>query len=288
MQSEFYFAYGSNLNAKNWKERTGIPFNRAFEKCGTAYLPDERLAFTRRSAIPGGGVLDIIPSPRHVVAGAVYRIKTNTAMFALDRKEGFPYCYQKVERIVFTENGKSILVFTYKAVEQEEYIEPHPDYVKTVAEGLWSFGLPTECLLAAATNKPMPFMIDSFFCYGTLRKGQCRFNVLERLGIVSEQVGTVKGTLYQCGSYPGAVLGTPKTKKHIVGDLIQVRNVAEAMSQLDYIEGFYGFGDPHSLFCRRIVPVELPDEKTTLAWVYEYNKDVARLNQIKSGDWTKR
>ncbi|GHT17333.1 hypothetical protein FACS1894189_3010 [Planctomycetales bacterium] len=288
MQSEFYFAYGSNLNTKNWQERTGIPFNKAFEKCGTAYLPDERLAFTRRSAIPGGGVLDIIPSPGHVVAGAVYRTKTNTAMFALDRKEGFPYCYQKVKRIVFTANGQSVLVFTYKAVEQEEYIEPHPDYVKTVAEGLRSFGLPTECLLAAATNKPMPFMIDSFFCYGTLRKGQCRFSVIKRLGIVSEKTGSIKGTLYDCGSYPGAVLGNPKTRRRVIGDLIQVRNVTEAMSQLDYIEGFYGFGDPSSLFCRRIVPVELSNGKTALAWVYAYNRSVTQKELIKSGNWVKR
>jgi gamma-glutamylcyclotransferase (GGCT)/AIG2-like uncharacterized protein YtfP len=111
---------------------------------------------------------------------------------------------------------------------------------------------------------------------------------MERLGIISELIGTIKGTLYDCGSYPGAVLGNPKTKKRIIGDLIQVRNVAEAMSQLDYIEGFYGFGDPHSLFCRRIVPVELSNGKTALAWVYGYNKSVSNLNQIKSGDWVKR
>jgi gamma-glutamylcyclotransferase (GGCT)/AIG2-like uncharacterized protein YtfP len=259
-----------------------------FEKCGTAYLPDERLAFTRRSANPSGGVLDIIPSPRHVVAGAVYRIKNETVQQALDRKEGTPYCYQKVKRIVFTANGQSVLVFTYKAVEQEEYIEPHPDYVKTVAEGLRTFGLPTKCLLAAAKNKDIPFMIDSFFCYGTLRKGQCRYNAMERLGIVSQKTGSIKGTLYDCGSYPGAVLGTPKTKRRVIGDLIHVRNVTEAMSQLDYIEGFYGFGDPHSLFCRRIVPVELSNGKTALAWVYAYNRSVTKKELIKSGDWTKR
>ncbi|GHT46357.1 hypothetical protein FACS189454_07370 [Planctomycetales bacterium] len=288
MQSEFCFAYGSNLNAKNWQERTGIPFNKAFEKCGTAYLPDERLAFTRRSVMPGGGVLDVIPSPGHVVAGAVYRIKNDAAVFALDRKEGFPYCYQKVERVVFTANGQSIPVFTYKAVEQEEYIEPHPDYVKTVAEGLRSFGLPVKCLSAVTKNKPMPFLIDSFFCYGTLRKGQCRFSVMERLGIVSKKTGSIKGTLYQCGSYPGAVPGNLKTKRRVIGDVIQVRNVAEAMRQLDCIEGFYGFGNPRSLFCRRIVPVELSNGKTTLAWVYVYNRSVENLNQIKSGDWVKR
>jgi gamma-glutamylcyclotransferase (GGCT)/AIG2-like uncharacterized protein YtfP len=288
MQSEFYFAYGSNLNTENWQKRTGIPFNKAFEKCGTAYLPDERLAFTRRSVTPGGGVLDIIPSPGHTVAGQIYRIKTEAAKQALDRKEGTPYCYQKIERIVFTAKEQSVLVLTYKAVKQAEYIAPHPDYVKTVAEGLRTFGLPTACLFAAAKNKPMPFLIDSFFCYGTLRKGQCRFSVMKRLGIISEIIGTIKGTLYDCGSYPGAILGNPKTKRRVASDLIQVRNVAEAMSQLDCIEGFYGFGNPHSLFCRRIVPVELPNGEIVSAWVYGYNKSVSNLNQIKSGDWIKR
>jgi gamma-glutamylcyclotransferase (GGCT)/AIG2-like uncharacterized protein YtfP len=60
------------------------------------------------------------------------------------------------------------------------------------------------------------------------------------------------------------------------------------MSQLDYIEGFYGFGDPHSLFCRCIVPVELSNGKIVSAWVYAYNRSVAQNELMKSGDWVKR
>jgi gamma-glutamylcyclotransferase (GGCT)/AIG2-like uncharacterized protein YtfP len=60
------------------------------------------------------------------------------------------------------------------------------------------------------------------------------------------------------------------------------------MSQLDCIEGFYGFGNPHSLFCRRIVLVELSNGKTVSAWVYDNNRSVTQKELIKSGDWVKR
>jgi len=62
MKTEFYFAYGSNLNEADWEARTGLKFRRAFQKCGLAYLPDACLGFTRHSAGAGGGVLDIVVS----------------------------------------------------------------------------------------------------------------------------------------------------------------------------------------------------------------------------------
>jgi gamma-glutamylcyclotransferase (GGCT)/AIG2-like uncharacterized protein YtfP len=63
--------------------------------------------------------------------------------------------------------------------------------------------------------------------------------------------------------------------------------VAAAVRRLDGIEGFYEFGGINSLYHRRIVPVKLNNGKTVLAWIYEYNRSVENLRQIKSGDWCK-
>jgi len=272
----------------DWENRTGLKFRSAFQKCGLAYLPDACLGFTRHSAGAGGGVLDIVSAPGSIVVGQIYRIKNKDALNALDRKEGEPFCYRRVEREVFTPTGKLVSVFTYKAVEQAGYIKPHTNYIKTVAVGLHNLGMPTTQLHAAANNKPVPSILNSFFCYGTLRKGECRYKVMKELGILSERSGTIRGVLYNCGSYPGAVIGNPKTKRRVAGEIIRVRNVGEAVKRLDAIEGFMGYGSPYSLYCRRIVPVELANGKTELAWVYGYNRCVDNLKLIKSGDWTNR
>jgi hypothetical protein len=64
---------------------------------------------------------------------------------------------------------------------------------------------------------------------------------MQELGIVSNKSGTVSGTLYDCGSFPAAVLGNAQTRKRINGEVITVRSVANAIRILDGIEGFYSF-----------------------------------------------
>ncbi|MCL2743751.1 MAG: gamma-glutamylcyclotransferase [Planctomycetaceae bacterium] len=288
MKTEFYFAYGSNLNEEDWETRTGLRFSDAFQKYGIAYLLNARLAFTRKSVGRKGGVLDIVSAPNRFVEGQIYRIKNEDALNALDSKEGAPSCYKREERVVFTPTGKPVSVFTYKAVEQAEYVEPHSEYVKIVAEGLRNFGMSTEQLHAAAKNEPVP-PLNSFFCYGTLRNGECRYHVMEEFDILSEEEsGTIPGTLYDCGSYPGAVIDTPETNRCIAGEIIRVRKVEEAIKRLDAIEGFSGFDSSNSLFCRRIVPVELASGKTEPAWVYVYNCSVDHMEPIRNGNWVNR
>jgi gamma-glutamylcyclotransferase (GGCT)/AIG2-like uncharacterized protein YtfP len=289
MPNKLYFAYGSNLNENDWNDSpyTNVPFLEALEERSDAYLPDYKLAFTRYSTGRKGGVLDVVPALGHVVPGQIYEIQSSAAKQNLDSKEGAPTCYREVENIVLIEGGEQTSVITYEVVNKQEFVEPHIDYVKVVEDGLKSLGLPTEHLFAAARNEPMPFLIDSFFCYGTLRKGECRYGVMEKFGIVSETPAEINGLLYDCNSYPGAVLESEESENRVVGELLQVRDVAEAVKELDAIEGFYGFGEPGSLFRRQIVSVTLPSGKTRLAWVYDY----AMLSDeplIKSGDWLSR
>ncbi len=83
MENVLYFAYGSNLDSKQMKER--CPSARAK---GVAKRPGHRLAFTRRSGYRRCAVADAVPGPECEVWGAVYEI-TPEDLAALDGCESY-------------------------------------------------------------------------------------------------------------------------------------------------------------------------------------------------------
>jgi Gamma-glutamyl cyclotransferase, AIG2-like len=78
-----YFAYGSNMNWAQMKERCPA-------SCfvGIAVLPDHRLAFTRKSVKRGCGVADALRDTGRKLWSVVYEI-SDLDIGSLDRSEGY-------------------------------------------------------------------------------------------------------------------------------------------------------------------------------------------------------
>lgn len=109
-----------------------------FMFAGLAYLDDYRLAFTKHSGNWGGGVLDIIESPGDYVLGVVYEIPEQ-AIPAIDRREGVPDHYRRVENIKVELGFVQVEVFTYMVVEnrrQMNEIKPADKYFDVVYKGM--------------------------------------------------------------------------------------------------------------------------------------------------------
>ena len=281
-----YFAYGSNLNKRDWN-RGGFrpPFDDVFEKIGNAWLPDHALAFTYYSSVRNGGVLDAVERTGCCVPGAVFRLKNRRGWDALCRKEGPPYGV--VMKRVLTNDNQFITVFTFTIRPEYfggNFVAPSAEYVDVVRKGLKYHRLPTGILDAVANGEPAP-AIDTFFCYGTLRKGDCRYRVMKELDILSERRGKVRGRLHDCGAFPAITLDAPP-KAVVHGDFIRIGNLDEAFRRLDAIEG-YRPGDEHNLYNRRLVPVRFNDRSVQIAWTYEYARPLPET-VIASGDWFKR
>ena len=283
-----YFAYGSNLNKHDWN-RNGFrpPFDEVFEKIANAWLCDHALAFTYHSAVRDGGVLDVIERQGCCVPGALFRLKNWEGKKALDEKEGWPFIYRHSKKQVLTNTNALVEAFTYTICPERRegnFIRPSEEYVEVVQKGLRYHQLPTDILDAVAKGEPAP-MVNTFFCYGTLRKGDCRYRVMKELGILSERPGKVRGRLHDCGPYPAITLNAPQ-KSVVHGDFIRIHDLDEAFRRLDTIEG-YRPGGSHNLYNRRLVPVRLDDRSVRIAWIYEYARPLPKV-VIASGDWFRR
>ena len=288
-----YFAYGSNLNKADWNERTAINFDDAFEKVSCAWLPNFCLAFTRFAGSRGGGVLDVIVSPGSVAGGVLFAVKSPEAWEELDEKEGVGGgCYKRREVSVLLPDGSCRRAITYVVVDSRDtegkpfFYQPSKEgYLDIVREGLRAHGLAEDELDRAAKNEA-PAPLSSFFCYGTLRRGECRYVCLEPLGIREERTGTIAGSIFDLGSYPGLKV-TGGDSNRVVGELITLEKTEGALRALDRIEGFDSEREG-SLYLRTVTTVTLEDGEKRAAWVYVYNGTCDPSARIASGDWRNR
>src|SRR5512132_4368216 len=83
---------------------------------GIGKVRDHRLAFTRRSVSRHGGAADLVPAPEMVTWGALYEL-SDEDMTVLDRKEGHPRAYRRVEVDVEVD-GIPRRCHTYSVVEK--------------------------------------------------------------------------------------------------------------------------------------------------------------------------
>ncbi len=117
MSQSLYFGYGSNLNAADWsrwcsgKGYSETSFDASFKKVASAWLADYRPGFTVYSSTRSGGVLDIVEAKGCVVPGVLFEVDEETVA-KLDRKEGYPRFYKKLNVIVQTADGFNE-AFTY-------------------------------------------------------------------------------------------------------------------------------------------------------------------------------
>ncbi|MBN2034423.1 MAG: gamma-glutamylcyclotransferase [Deltaproteobacteria bacterium] len=141
-----YFAYGSNLDWGQMKER--CPSTLFVD---TALLSKYRLAFSRMSVARQCGVADIVPDEKKDVWGIVYQI-TERDLETLDQYEGFqpgraknPYIQTEV--VVFAKGASNnpITAITYIVQDKaEKHIPPNREYLDLIIHGARHWHLPQE------------------------------------------------------------------------------------------------------------------------------------------------
>ena len=144
-----YFAYGSNMNWAQMRER--CPSARFV--C-VAKLKDHHLAFTRRSNRRGCGVADAVPDQGHSVWGVVYQIEERD-IYRLDQAEGFdPWqkqnAYLREERQVYIDGNEQmpLTVSIYFAEKQTNPPLPSAEYKQLIVTGAKYWHLPQEYINA--------------------------------------------------------------------------------------------------------------------------------------------
>jgi gamma-glutamylcyclotransferase (GGCT)/AIG2-like uncharacterized protein YtfP len=84
--------------------------------------------------------------------------------------------------------------------------------------------------------------------------------------------------------YPGAIKSSDANDK-LFGELYKMLDRKRVLVLLDdYEECSERFPKPHE-YSRKQVSIELSDGGSVIAWVYLYNHDVSKLQQIISGDY---
>ncbi|MCB1800572.1 MAG: gamma-glutamylcyclotransferase [Gammaproteobacteria bacterium] len=129
-------------------------------------------------------------------------------------------------------------------------------------------------------------MHDEFlFVYGTLRRaiGHAMHQVLVRHCEYVDD-GWIQGQLYQIAHYPGAI-ATDDPHDRVHGEVYRIIHAEQVLPVLDdYEECAQTHPQPHE-YLRRQLPVSLAQTGEVSAWVYLYNRDVAPLTRIDSGDF---
>jgi len=130
-----YFAYGSNLNKKRMQER--CPDAKPKFK---AVLPNYKLVFIGWSREWKGGVASIKPIRGQNVPGAVWDISEND-LRRLDRYEGYPTNYDRINVLVINEDGVAGKAIAYIKRQQTDETKPSPEYLAVIRQGYRDWGI---------------------------------------------------------------------------------------------------------------------------------------------------
>ena len=123
----YYFAYGSNLNQKQMKER--CPDSKPLF---TAVLPNYKLVFVGWSRQWRGGVASIKSFRGERVRGAIYEV-TEACLQRLDRYESG---YNRLKVTVVGEDDEPIEAITYVKTGRLEDATPSKEYLAIIQQGL--------------------------------------------------------------------------------------------------------------------------------------------------------
>ena len=135
------------------------------------------------------------------------------------------------------------------------------------------------------SSQPAP---PYLFAYGTLQPGHAPGEIaaiVQHFEIVGK--GTVPGTLYDLGAYPGIVLDQAGSRL-ISGTVFRLPAGDDVLRRLDAYEEFDPQQPQRSLFLRRLHPVRLADGRILNCWLYEYNGSLDAARIIESGSFVLR
>ena len=138
-----YFAYGSNMNDRQMKERCP-----SAARLGIGHLPNHALCFAGYSACWGGAVASVTPRKDDRASGVLYTLDRDD-MIALDGFEGHPFVYVRVLRDIVQRNGARIRAHVY--IHREQFrVEPSPAYLSVLRNAYRLHGFDSHKLLHAA------------------------------------------------------------------------------------------------------------------------------------------
>ena len=149
MNPVLYFAYGSNLDDAQMRERCADA-----RVLGRATLPNYALVFGGFSHRWGGAVASVVRAKGACVEGLLYELG-NVDLRALDRFEGHPFAYERVIRWVRDESGRRRRVMTYLQPEDGfEAWTPPLGYFTVLWHAYSRLGFDVEPLARAAGVSP--------------------------------------------------------------------------------------------------------------------------------------
>ena len=125
----YYFAYASNLNKKQMLERCPDSKPRF-----VATLPNYTLVFAGWSRQWRGGYATIKLSRGEKVIGAIYEVSERDIR-RMDSYEGYPASYNRINIIVFDEDGKPNEAITYIKSGRLEEAPPSKEYLAVIQQG---------------------------------------------------------------------------------------------------------------------------------------------------------
>jgi gamma-glutamylcyclotransferase (GGCT)/AIG2-like uncharacterized protein YtfP len=134
---QYYFAYGSNMNHEQMKDR--CPGSRFLKR---VYLSNYKFVYDGYSSLRKGAVANIVRSENDTVWGALFEVDSE-CLKSLDRYEGFPTYYQKETVEVQDDQDKKYNALVYLR-EPREVGKPSDEYRKVVLEGAKNCELPKE------------------------------------------------------------------------------------------------------------------------------------------------
>ena len=290
--SDYHFGYGSNLDLDDWKKWCDVRGRKSDEmqvEPGIFFLPDYELDFHYKSGSRGGGALDVVECPGHVVAGKLFKV-TGDGWGSLDAKEGAPNYYERKQVEVLSENGEQRTAITYvvtQAKDEKKHVPPAPGYIEIVERAYDHYGITKshpwakEQLAASGKGKVTKSAVDHLFIYGTLRDGEERSGILSEFSSKVYKDCKIRGRLIDLpGEYPGLISGDGS----VVGEIHHTPKIQNVLKILDNdVEGFKGYGEDGSLFHRVLAySNDIP------CWTYVYARSPDDGSVIESGDWLKR
>lgn len=126
--------------------------------------------------------------------------------------------------------------------------------------------------------------IDHIFVYGTLRRAasRSRHDLLQPATLIGR--GTFQGRLYDLGDYPGVVASDdPADLVH--GEIHRLHDPAATLARLDRYEGCDESAATPTEYVRAVADIRLPAGGSVHAYVYVYQRSLAGLRRIDSGDY---
>lgn len=131
----YYFAYGSNLDQQQMKERCS---KARFIK--RVYLENYEFVYDGYSVYRKWAVANIVAKEGAIVWGALYEI-TEEDLEKLNKHEGYPASYKREKLIVKDDEGKEYKAWVYLRSPQEKG-KSSEEYRNIIIKGARRIGLP--------------------------------------------------------------------------------------------------------------------------------------------------